>query len=146
MGYKYDTPSIATFLIDGLKIDVFYHLRPNSKEIAFLGQSALTKENKQKGLPFFFRNSWVKDLNCSTVIFNDPTLYICDDLSCGWSQGTPNNFAIPSMAKVCEKFASAVGNDAKIGFYGSSAGGYWALFMAAYFNRPCAVEPPPRSE
>ena len=129
-------------MVDGLQIDSFYLLRPESKRIAFLGQSALTPQNRLIGLPFFFRHSWVEDIIVSTVIFNDPTLYLYDDLLGGWSQGRPDLFAIDAMAQVCTSFLSFVGDDAEFGFYGSSAGGFWALFMAAVFGARCVVETP----
>ncbi|MCL4188664.1 MAG: hypothetical protein KJZ85_13750 [Rhodobacteraceae bacterium] len=140
--FQAETPFVRRFTVNGLQIDTFCFLRPRSGRIAFLGQSALTRENKDRGLPFFFRNSWVPDLDCSTVIFNDPTLYLYDDLLCGWSQGSPEHFAIPAMGKTCEAFLAALGPDTRPGFYGSSAGGFWALFMAALFDAPCVVETP----
>ena len=124
-------------------IDVFLNLRSGSNKVVFLGQSALTVENRQKkGLPFFFRNSWVDDITCSTVIFNDPTLYLYDDLLAGWSQGSPQTFGIPAMASVCEQILATIGDGAEFGFYGSSAGGFWALMMSGYMQAPCAVETP----
>jgi hypothetical protein len=141
-GYVIGRPTTVSAVVDGLQIDTLYHLRPDSTRIAFLGQSALTAENKLVGLPFFFRHSWVEDINVSTVIFNDPTLYLYSDLLCGWSQGRPDLFGIEAMAEVCSSFTSSVGDAVEFGFYGSSAGGFWALFMAAYFGARCVVETP----
>ena len=53
----FDKPSFKTFMVDGLKIDVFYHIRSDSNKVVFLGQSVLSKVNREKGLPFFFRNT-----------------------------------------------------------------------------------------
>lgn len=136
-------------MVDGLQIDTFHYLRPGCRKIAFLGQSALSKENMTKGLPFFFRNSWVEELSCSTVIFNDPTLYLYRKLAAGWSQGSPAQFGIPAMGKVCDSYVAAVAAatgcttpEISFGFYGSSAGGFWALFMAALYGAPCVIETP----
>ena len=129
------------FFSGGLKIDAFISIRPASDAILFCGHSAITPKFRNS-LPAFHRHSWAPDIEASFVTFHDPTLYVYPELLGGWSQGSVSVHAVPEMYKVVKLIQKSVSKHKRSVFYGSSAGGFWAMMTAALDKSVCMVEIP----
>lgn len=114
----------------GFRIPVFAYLSPGSRQLIACGQDAVARDITV--LPLFHRWSWHTKLRASFLVFNDPTLYLHDQLGTGWSQGRADAFAIDAMADVLRRFCELLrvpASDALL--FGTSAGGFWALMTGA---------------
>ncbi|MFW8595915.1 hypothetical protein [Cribrihabitans neustonicus] len=132
---------VYSFLIGGMKVDAYIVARPFSKSILWCGQSAITAAGREN-LPLFHRLTWEESFTSSFVTFNDPTLYLYKDLLGGWSQGVPGDFGIRAIYRVVNAIKVNINRRARSVYYGSSAGGFWALMTAALDKAPCMVEIP----
>lgn len=139
--YDFSKRGIYTFWIDGLEIDTYIVVREGSNSILWCGQSAVTAEARHN-LPMFHRITWADSFSSSFVTFNDPTLYLYEDLLGGWSQGSLKTHAIMAMHKVISIIRNSINRSAKSVYYGSSAGGFWAMMNAALDDSVCMVEIP----
>lgn len=114
----------------GARFDALCHVVPGSKHLVVLGPSLMNRALNP--FPYFFRWSWMQDFPFSTLILNDPTLYLDDTLAAGWFVGTPELDVMQLAATLVEEIAGHLsvcrGN---IVFAGSSAGGFSAIGMAA---------------
>lgn len=125
-----------------LAIDTYIKLVEGNGRFLHFGQSALVESNRPD-LPIFHRFTWADEFEASVVVYNDPTLYVYEDLLAGWSQGKPQQFAIPAMADIARLIERASHSTINRSLYfGSSAGGFWAMMVAAVNDAPAMVEVP----
>lgn len=98
--------------------------------IAFNG--AVARKNEKSPNEVFQRKKWVEDFHSDVLFIADPTLCADNQISIGWGQGTPGGYAIPAMAQTVFAVAESleVASDKRV-YYGSSAGGFQALQVAA---------------
>lgn len=88
----------------------------------------------------FQRRTWVEDFHGSALVMSDPTIRPDNSLSIAWGQGAPQGFALPAMAQAAQFVAARLGIPAKRRlYYGSSAGGFQALQLAARDDRSRAL-------
>jgi hypothetical protein len=139
--YDFSRAGIYRFILRGMKVDVFISIKGVKDVILWCGQSAITS-SQIDSLPVFHRISWVNDFDCSVVIFNDPTLYLYPGLLGGWYQGTRQDFAINMMDHICQILKYNINSRARSIYYGSSAGGFWAIMMSAKSKSVCMAEIP----
>lgn len=116
----------------GFIIDLFVYARSDANQLIVSGQDALVR--KVVKLPYFYRWSWHLDTSASFITFNDPTLYLRDNLGGGWCQGYKKKWALEALAEVIARFQQLllVPNDQLL-LYGISAGGFWALMSGPFF-------------
>lgn len=134
---KFDDPFILTISWDDVKFDFFVRLKSDSSKIMFFGNGAYDSE--KMSLPVFQRHSWINDINDSVIIYNDPTLYL-GKMNLGWGQGTTDRFFINDMSKMIRKIISKLGiENSNVLFYGSSAGGFWSLYLAGLIKESKAI-------
>lgn len=115
---------------NGVKYELYCKFAPSSKKLVVFGQDAITRSTTS--LPKFFRWSWMRELPYSTVVLNDPTLYLDDDLNGGWFIGTQSRDYAKECSRIIADIAamSGIKSDSII-FFGASAGGFSSLAMAA---------------
>ena len=91
-------------------------------------------------LPSFSRWTWAKDLPGSVLCLADPTLELDKALRLGWLIGDKTRCATKDIAEFIMDLAQKKGIPReKIVIYGSSAGGFSALALAAYIEGSVAV-------
>jgi hypothetical protein len=92
-------------------------------------------------MPLFHRSSWFADFpDANCIALNDPSLYLNDQLLCGWFQGTSSYFYLEYCVEILKKIAYILNvNPENIYFYGSSAGGFSSLMMASHFHNSTAI-------
>lgn len=130
-----------------LQYDFLTYLRKDSDKLVVFFNGAI--QTDKIGLPSFQRWSWQKDLPYSSIIFSDPT--ILDMLqsskikgNIGWYQGNINNFALNTIRGIVNEFSNFLQiNSSNTLFYGSSAGGFSALYSSYLLkgSRACIVNP-----
>lgn len=98
--------------------------------IAFNG--AVRRKRAKNPAEVFQRSTWVHDINSDVLFLADPTLRSDNQISIGWGQGHVGAYAIPAMAQTAFSVAGALGiPSSKRVYFGSSAGGFQALQIAA---------------
>lgn len=126
----------------GVKFEFLAHIVPNSRHFVVFGQSAITRNVVP--LPYFFRWSWLEDFPFSTIVLNDPTLYLADHLNGGWFIGTKELDYVQLGARLIDNFASQLQiKRENIVFSGSSAGAFSSVGMACHLpGTHCFLEIP----
>lgn len=98
--------------------------------IAFNG--AVQRKSDKAPSEVFQRKTWVEDIHSDILFIADPTLRSGNEISIGWGQGGPGSYAIPAMAQTAFFIAESLEvPSTKRVYYGSSAGGFQALQIAA---------------
>lgn len=93
------------------------------------------QDRRQIQLPRFQRMDWAFKLQWNILIFNDPTLYLREDVGLGWCLGTKEHYVLPRLKTIVEKVRDFLGIENKnLMFYGSSAGGFSSLMLASHFE------------
>lgn len=91
-------------------------------------------------LPRFQRMDWASRLKYNVLIFNDPTLFLRDDIGLGWCLGTKDYDVMPVLQKLVESVRDQLKiTNKNLMFYGSSAGGFSSLMLASRFEDSSAV-------
>lgn len=133
--------------INSVPYDLLIKSRSEAKYILVFGQSALGNRSAFP-IPIFHRWTWFddyKDAHC--ICLNDPTLYLDESLLGGWFQGVSNDFYMLNAANLIDKLADILGvKKNNIFFYGSSAGGFSSLFMAAVVKGSTAIADIPQTD
>lgn len=114
---------------------------PNeAKSLFVLLPSAVDRQ--KSSLPAFHRWTWADSgfFPGNVLCISDPTLTLHEDLKLGWMLGNKDSCATSELSEFITEFAKAKGipHD-KIVIYGSSAGGFAALAMAAHIEGSVAV-------
>lgn len=124
-----DERAVVSCDLDGVPFEFFSDLRSTSKKLVVFGQSALTRS--KVNLPYFFRWTWAHRIDASVMIWNDPTLYLADDLDAGWWIGSKERDYVAEASQLVVKSMKAVGASPRdVLFVGLSAGGMSAFPMA----------------
>lgn len=126
---------IYDILWNGVHFSFFVHNHPGSSNAVIFGSGALGQHRK----PHFDRISWSTEIAATTIYYFDPTLYLAD-ISIGWGYGTNDRWYLADIAallkKILEKLNIPVSNTL---FYGSSAGGFMSMGLAAMFHSRATV-------
>jgi len=136
----YDEYKSHTFFDKKIKYDILTYFRKNTDNLLIMGQDAI-KRNPQTILPVFNRWKWCKDLeDFSIIILNDPTLYLNNDIRCGWFQGTEDNFYMEKIKILLENISKDLKINLKnVYHYGASAGGFTSLCLASMMKGSSAI-------
>ncbi|MBU8536416.1 hypothetical protein [Falsiroseomonas tokyonensis] len=101
----------------------------------------------QVQLPRFQRMDWAEELPYNALIFNDPTLFLREDVSLGWCAGTAEAPVLPTHCEIVGQVRDALGiRNENILFYGSSAGGFTSLMMASRMPGSSALVNNPQTD
>lgn len=136
---------VATVRSLGFRLDAMYNLRPGTEKLVIVNQSALGRQNLE--LPIFQRWKWAPDINATTLVLNDPTLYVSERIDCGWWVGTTELDYVPPFSRAVGRLAAELGVPREdIVFYGGSAGAFSSLAMAAELPGSRAVVDIPQTD
>jgi hypothetical protein len=101
----------------------------------------------RKALPKFDRWSWSERFPGSVLCISDPTLYLDPEMHIGWYVGTAEQDWLRSMASLVRCIAQSLDVPTpSIICYGSSAGGFGALTLAAELGTATAVAINPQTD
>jgi hypothetical protein len=129
-------PVIYEFNIEGILFEIFAHFEENSPYLIVFNPARVNRKKHQ--LPFFHRWSWGIKSGYSSIVMNDPTLYL-DNLEIGWFQGLEEKYYLPLACEIVMSLAKQLNLFAKdILFCGSSAGGFSSLMMAGFVRQSSA--------
>lgn len=93
---------------------------------------AVSRKDEIDPREVFQRRTWVEEFHGTALLISDPTIRPDNHLSIAWGQGSPHGFALPAMAQAAQFVASQLDIPAhRRLYYGSSAGGFQALQLAA---------------
>ncbi|WP_421144306.1 alpha/beta hydrolase family protein [Aeromonas dhakensis] len=102
--------------------------------------------DKSKPQPNFQRISWSDRVPGNLMILTDPTVDN-NSLTIGWCQYSPKVNYFYRTAELIKNYAISIGvNEERIFLYGSSAGGFAALMVAAYFNNATVIANNPQTD
>lgn len=92
-------------------------------------------------LPRFKRWSFYKYLDGDTLVIDDPMYRDWPDLQIGWFYGDKNHSYCTEVVNLVKLWAKnlSIGSERDICFYGSSSGGYAAVYCAACFKNASCV-------
>ncbi|WP_326999128.1 hypothetical protein [Comamonas testosteroni] len=120
---------VGRLLREGREFDFFFNLKEKTKKLIVIGQSALDRKNVD--LPFFHRWRWTNDIEASSLVINDPTLYVSDRLNVGWWVGCSNSNYLELFVEELYGLLDSMGlSCSDLIFYGGSAGGFTSFQMA----------------
>lgn len=131
----------------GVPFEMLYKTALAPDSLIVFGQSALGTRNNMP-LPLYHRWTWFDDFpNSACIALNDPSLYLSDELLGGWFQGTSEHFYMEDAAGMIAEIARQLGIPAsRVFFYGSSAGGFSSLMMAAELTGATAIAEIPQTD
>ncbi|SPA31139.1 hypothetical protein CBM2637_B110316 [Cupriavidus taiwanensis] len=134
-------------IVRDVPFDLLVRVPAAPKNVLVFGQSAISSRGVL-ALPIFHRWTWFVDFQDSICIaLNDPTLYLDETMLGGWFQGTRDHFYMEDAALIVTKIADQMEiSRSKIFFYGSSAGGFSALMMAASIDGASAIAEIPQTD
>lgn len=131
--------------LNGIKYEFLITLKDDS-DYLFVGvPSALPKSYSGNRLGPYFEK-WDDDYDMSTIFFNDPTLYINDNLKSGWGIGTPEEWYLENISKIIIKLVDKINISHKnIMFHGSAEGGFMAIALATLIKNSIAIADSPQT-
>lgn len=125
--------------LNNVKYEFLINLVENSDFLLSVGSGAFNKNTKHdRNRPWFNRWSWgFKD---SRIFYNDPTLYLAQDIYGPWCVGTKEEWYLENIAKIIEAISKKIGipNDHMI-FFGSSSGGFTSLYFSIIIKNSIAL-------
>lgn len=140
----YNEPIIYKLTINNIPYEFLAHFHKNSSKLLVLGTSAIKQGQTP---PIFQRNSQIKEFPFSTIIFNDPTLYLHDQLQVGWYIGTKQEHYAETISKIIFKIIEQEKiKSENLIFYGSSASGFFSIMMSTNFVGSIAVVTNPQTD
>ena len=143
-GERFLSPNgmIYDILWNGVHYEFYIFNRPNSSSAVIFGSGAL----RPAQLPHFNRISWSTSIQETTIFYSDPTLYRFDpsgqseEFVAGWGYGTNDRWYLEEIAvlltKILDRLNIPTSNTL---FYGSSAGGFMSMVLAAMLRSRATV-------
>lgn len=127
---------IYDILWNGVHFELFINYKPESRQAVIFGTGDIgSKANR----PSFDRISWADEVPGTAIYYFDPTIYLGES-TLGWGYGTNDRWYLADIAallkKILEKLNIPVSNTL---FYGSSAGGFMSMGLAAMFHSQATV-------
>lgn len=120
-----------------VKYEFFIRIKKEDKNLLILGSGAF--KPSAMSLPVFHRHSWIEDMDISMIFYNDPTLYR-DRLMLGWGVGDDNTHYLNEISNILSIIQEKLSiQNSNMYFYGSSAGGFMSLMLAASFKNATAI-------
>lgn len=135
----------AVFEREGFKFSFLCNIKKWTKRLVIVNQSAIDI-TKQKP-PVYQRWKWADDFNATTIVLNDPMLFLADNLNGGWWIGSKKVDLIQTLIKEIKQISIKYNiKNENIIFYGGSAGGYTSLQMAACCPNSTAIVDIPQTD
>lgn len=124
-------------LKDGMDFHIKIFLRDNSEKLVVFSNGAIDPSKKEP--PIFMRESWASDLKHNTVFIDDRTVHN-SDLKIGWGVGTKDRHYLKDYSEIIKKLTELMNLQNKnVYYYGSSAGGFMSMGLAAMHADTIAI-------
>src|SRR5699024_8090500 len=118
---------------DEVKFEFLLLLRLQSNKALVMGSGAFNREKIESLI--FNRHKWIDDIEESTILYNDPTLYLDDKINIGWAYGSKGSHYIKEIGDILKViYKKAEINPNRVLYFGSSAGGFTSLMLASYMK------------
>lgn len=128
----------AFYFQKGFRFDFLIHKKPWTKTLVIVNQSAIDVGKQPP--PVYQRWKWADDFNATTLVLNDPMLYLSEKLNGGWWIGNRDIDLVQVFVNEILILAKELNvENHRIIFYGGSAGGFVALRMASYIKNCGAI-------
>lgn len=123
----------------GMTYKFLLNVIEGSRRLVALGSGALGRNDKwDRTQPRFSRWSW--DFGASTINYDDPTLYVHDDILICWCVGTKRLWYLKDISDIIVSVARKLGVENRdLIFNGSSAGGFTSLMLATLVKDSVAI-------
>ncbi|WP_130860473.1 hypothetical protein [Gracilibacillus phocaeensis] len=126
---------------DNITYEFLLHIRENSKKAVVFGSGAYNPEKVAP--PIFNRLSWCDYFDETCIYYNDPTLYLSEELTIGWGYGTNKKHYIEEIADILEILYKRINVHPKhVLYFGSSAGGFQSLMLGSKLKGLVVVNNP----
>lgn len=130
---KEDIVSDFAVEVQGIKLECRLNQKVKNDYLIVTPNGAVNRKTAE--LPVFARWNWHGIFNSSILAISDPTLYLDDNLPIGWFAGTKYQKISTFVADAILKVASLLDIPPnRIIFWGSSAGGYASILLAAQID------------
>lgn len=128
-----ETPQHLTVVTDHGVLPLLVVRRPGAQRAVVLSNGAVDLQ-RSGGAPVFQRSSWWRQIGAHQIYVCDPGTVGADALSLSWGQVAEEYWAVPDLSRAVQALSSVLGvSDARDRLYfGSSAGGFLSLGMAAH--------------
>ncbi|AKG73424.1 prolyl oligopeptidase family serine peptidase [Salinicoccus halodurans] len=121
-----------------------YNKRDRFENAVVLSNGAVDLNKKRP--PIFMRSKWAKEIDASLIYLDDATLH-GTELKLGWGQGNKNEFVLKVYSKLVKAIISKINLETDhVFYYGSSAGGFMSLILAAMHNGSTAIVNNPQTD
>src|SRR5699024_8347947 len=128
-----DTKLKLNVMKGNVNYEFLMFLRSNSNKLIVMGSGAFNREKIRP--PIFNRHKWIDDIEESTILYNDPTLYLDDKINIGWAYGSKGSHYIKEIGDILKViYKKAEINPNRVLYFGSSAGGFTSLMLASYMK------------
>ncbi len=126
---------------NNIKYEFLIRFSNYNKRLLCFGSGAVARKgSKAINPPIFNRYSWNEEFNESILFYNDPTLYLSDNLRLGWGVGTTDDYYLETIAKIIDIISKNLEIKQKnILFYGSSGGGFTSIQLATLIKKSTAL-------
>ena len=124
---------------DSVKYEFIINLKTDSDKLLVMCPAAINDNSSHdRARPIFHRWSWEFDV--STIFFNDPTLYLSDNILGGWGLGSMDNWYLKKISNIFNILIENLGfNKRNVIFYGSSLGGFMSIMLATMIKSSVAI-------
>ncbi len=121
-----------TVIKDDMPFEFLLNIKPDSKKLIVMGSGAYNAEKMSP--PIFQRYTWHDDFECSSIYYNDPTLYL-GKMNLGWGYGTKDEHYIETIGAILRVMIDKLHiKNENLLFYGSSGGGFTSLMLATFMK------------
>ncbi len=128
----------------GIKYEFLLNIKSNQDKLLVLSSEAFTKGKEyDRTKPLFTRWSW--PFEQSTIHFNDPTLYLSDEILGGWGLGSTDQWYLMQIANILDKlFKKFSFRNDQVMIYGFSLGGFIALMLGTKLKNTVVIADSPQ--
>ncbi|MFC4661444.1 hypothetical protein [Oceanobacillus aidingensis] len=126
---------------DNITYEFLLYIRNNSQKAIVFGSGAYNPNKVSP--PIFNRFSWYEHFEETCIYYNDPTLYLSEELTIGWGYGTSEKHYIEEIAEILEVLYKRIKiSHEKVLYFGSSAGGFQSLMLGSRLQGLVVVNNP----
>lgn len=124
---------------DSVKYELIINLKNGCDKLLVMCPAAINDgSGHDRTRPIFHRWSWEFDV--STIYFNDPTLYLSENILGGWGLGSMDNWYLKKISNIFNIIIEKLGlYNKNVIFYGSSLGGFMSIMLAIMIKNSVAI-------
>jgi len=113
------------------------YLKEKNPNLVVFSNGAVNREKKNP--PLYMRSTWSDEIDANTLYIDDKTIHD-SKLRIGWGVGRQDKHYIPIYVRIVKKISSILKiASKKTYYYGSSAGGFMSILMAAKHQFSTAI-------